>query len=280
MLILAGVTLNLALGERGIFRIANDAAKNYTEAQEKELAELEKLDNLDWLNKENEIKPIYARLYTDGTLILSGSNYVDASREIQEDYGDISKNEYYVVFNENELRIEEYALPEWISYETHTSKATNIIIYDTIQPTTMCGWFMYSPMSSIDLKNIDTSKLTDTSYTFSAMSLTNLDLSNFKTDNVTNMTGMFCESYGLTNLNLSNFKTNNVTNMFGMFVACTNLTNLDLSNFKTNNVTNMSMMFVACARLTEIYVNKDNWIVPENSTKMFDGCGTSEVTPI
>ncbi len=40
LLILAGVTINLTLGEGGIFSKAQIAAKNYTNAQERELAEL------------------------------------------------------------------------------------------------------------------------------------------------------------------------------------------------------------------------------------------------
>lgn len=40
LLILAGVTLNLTIGEHGIFRMAQQAGKNYTNAQNRELAEL------------------------------------------------------------------------------------------------------------------------------------------------------------------------------------------------------------------------------------------------
>lgn len=43
LLILAGVTLSLTLGEKGIFDIAKKAGENYTNAQEKEIADLENL---------------------------------------------------------------------------------------------------------------------------------------------------------------------------------------------------------------------------------------------
>jgi len=46
MLILAGVTINLTLGENGIFTTAQQAAKNYTDAQEQEMAELGEFTNL------------------------------------------------------------------------------------------------------------------------------------------------------------------------------------------------------------------------------------------
>ena len=54
---------------------------------------------------------------------------------------------------------------------------------------------------------------------------------------------MFCDCNKLTSLNLSNFNTNNVNDMSRMFLGCSSLTSLNLSNFNTNNVTNMSCMF-------------------------------------
>ena len=46
---------------------------------------------------------------------------------------------------------------------------------------------------------------------------------------------MFGGCSSLANLNLSNFITQNVTNMCGMFRGCSSLTNLDLSNFNIQN---------------------------------------------
>ena len=51
---------------------------------------------------------------------------------------------------------------------------------------------------------------------------------------------MFNGCSSLTNLNLSNFNTQNVTNMFCMFNGCSSLTNLNLSNFNTQNFIDMS----------------------------------------
>ena len=51
-----------------------------------------------------------------------------------------------------------------------------------------------------------------------------------------------CES--LTSVDLSNFDTENVINMRGMFFECKNLRKLDLSSFKTNKVEDMGLMFV------------------------------------
>ena len=51
---------------------------------------------------------------------------------------------------------------------------------------------------------------------------------------------MFGGCYNLRNIDLSSFKTQNVTDISGMFCDCYNLTNIDLSSFNTQNVTNMS----------------------------------------
>ena len=61
-----------------------------------------------------------------------------------------------------------------------------------------------------------------------------LDLSNFDTHNVTDMSEMFLECAGLTELNISKFDTKNVTNMHAMFKGCKNLNFLDISNFIIN----------------------------------------------
>ena len=65
---------------------------------------------------------------------------------------------------------------------------------------------------------------------YGCSSLINIDLSNFNTNNVTNMNRMFFGCSSLKNIDLSNFNTNNVTHMFGMFAGCSSLNNINLSN--------------------------------------------------
>ena len=72
-------------------------------------------------------------------------------------------------------------------------------------------------------------------------------LRELKTDNVTNMRGMFgnFNNQSLTNVDaLSNWNTSNVTNMSYMFTTCSVLANIDgLANWDTSKVTDMSWMF-------------------------------------
>ena len=81
------------------------------------------------------------------------------------------------------------------------------------------------------------------------------------------MSYMFYYCSSLTSLNLSNFNTNNVTNMSYMFYNCSSLTFLNLSNFNTNNVNNMSYMFYDCSSLNSSLNTQDKKILNEFKNK-------------
>ena len=68
-------------------------------------------------------------------------------------------------------------------------------------------------------------------------------------DKIKNMSCMFFGCSSLTNINLSNFNTNNITVMRYMFAKCLSLTNIDLSKFNTNKVIDMKGMFYGCGKL-------------------------------
>ena len=110
--------------------------------------------------------------------------------------------------------------------------------------------------------------LTITANWFDGMgALTTIEgISNLKTDNVTNMGGMFLGCSGLTSLDLRSFNTSNVTNMGSMFDGCSSLTSLDVSGFNTASVKEMSRMFNSCSSLTTLDVTNFN---TANVTSMF-----------
>ncbi len=66
---------------------------------------------------------------------------------------------------------------------------------------------------------------------------------NFNTDNVENMSGLF-EATPLTSIDLSQFNTKKVIDMSRMFADCYFLKNLDLSSFNTEQVKNMPLMLI------------------------------------
>ena len=105
----------------------------------------------------------------------------------------------------------------------------------------------------LDLSNFDTSQVTNMSSMFRGMSnLTTLNLSNFDTSQVTNMDSMLASVSNLTTIDLSSFDTSKVTDISAMFYDLSNLTTLNLSNFDTSQVTNMQDMFYGMRNLTTI----------------------------
>ena len=140
-----------------------------------------------------------------------------------------------------------------------------------------------SSLTSIDVSNFDTSKVTTMYKMFNyCEKLTSIDVSNFNTSKVTNMWGMFSECYSLTSIKgLENFNTSQVTSMNNMFSSCRSLTSLDASNFDTSQVTIMYYMFNSCRLLTSIkgLENFDTSKVT-NMNNMFNSCGklSGEIT--
>ena len=120
----------------------------------------------------------------------------------------------------------------------------------------------------------------------STKSITYIDLSNFDTSNVTDMSWMFENDSSLINIIFgSDFKTSNVQGtkenqgFAGMFQNCTALTALDLFSFDTSNVASMWYMFSGCSNLQKIYVSDkfvttglDSSKIPNSVKNLFRGC--------
>ena len=141
---------------------------------------------------------------------------------------------------------------DFIYYYTFKNKGKYIIKYrfKKLLNSTNYMFCNCKSLSSIDLSNFNTQNVTNMQSMFSyCKSLSSLDLSNFNTQNVTNMEFMFYHCNSLSSLDLSNFNTQNVTNMEFMFYHCNSLSSLDLSNFNTQNIPNMQYMFYYCNSL-------------------------------
>ena len=111
-------------------------------------------------------------------------------------------------------------------------------------------------------------------------SLQKINLSNFNTNNVTNMSYMFHDCSSLKEINLFNFSTNNVINMSYMFSKCSSLLELNLLNFNTINVKYMSEMFYGCKSLESIDLSSFNTNNVTNMSDMFSGCESLEIENI
>ena len=83
--------------------------------------------------------------------------------------------------------------------------------------------------------------------------LEDLNLSNFDTSKVTDMSGMFSGCFKLKEIyGINNFNTSNVIDMFGMFCECKSLEYLDLTNFEVGDICSTQEMFNGCYKLKEI----------------------------
>ena len=124
----------------------------------------------------------------------------------------------------------------------------------------------------IDLSNFDTSEVTNMSNMFYGMSnLTTLNVSHFNTSKVTDMSLMFHDVRNLTSLNLSNFDTSKVTDMHNMFYGMSNLTTLNVSHFNTSKVTDMSLMFHDVRNLTSLNLSNFDTSKVTDMHNMFYG---------
>lgn len=212
--------------------------------------------SLEWykidIEKNNETTA-YARLYEDGTFILSSYDYTDKEKQLIREYkcGDISAND--------------------------KKRIKNVIILDKIVVSKddyfMKHCFRDLKVKKLDLSNLDYSNVTDMSNMFEwCERLEELNLSNFNTSNVTNMVAMFYHCRNLKTLDLSSFDTSNVTNMSSMFAGCEKLEKLILSNFNTSNVKSMFSMFRNCKNLKILDLSGLNLSNVTNKVNMFSGC--------
>ena len=153
-----------------------------------------------------------------------------------------------------------------------------------------------SRVSSVDLKYLDTSELTTTSYMFTGLTnvkklnvsslntanvvdmsymfsgleiLEELTINGLNTSNVTNMSYMFYNLNLLKKLDVSSLNTSKVTNMQGMFNGLFSVTELNLSGIDTSNVTDMSYMFVGLYDIKELDVSSLNTSKVTTMQEMF-----------
>lgn len=83
------------------------------------------------------------------------------------------------------------------------------------------------------------------------------------------MSHIFYRCFEVTNLNLSNFNTVNVTDMNSMFEGCNTLLNINLSSFKTEKCKDMAYMFDECGcKMINLSIFKMGKVI--NYKRMFD----------
>ena len=145
---------------------------------------------------------------------------------------------------------------------TNLNRAFYGSLYDTIDN-----------LRFIDVSNWNTSNVTDMSYAFGKrFVLQSLDVSNWNTSKVTNISHIFENCQSIESLDVSNWNTSNVTDMSYVFSGCKKITSLDVSNWNTSKVTNMNYMFYKCSGLTSLDVSNFDTSNTSSMYYMFDYC--------
>lgn len=136
--------------------------------------------------------------------------------------------------------------------------------------------------TSLDLSNFDTSNVTDMSFMFfNCQNLKSLNLSSFNTNKVTDMGFMFYECINLKTLDISKFNTENVIDMSYMFMDCKNLKELDISSFYIGNVKILNDIFFDCKSLETLKVSSDCLQFFSDYKKfLFGNCGNVNIVPV
>lgn len=210
---------------------------------------------------DDETADVYAVLYSDGTLSFQKKKDTYPSKTVVEVYP----------FNEST----HFPTIDSVLWKNNALNVKSVEFRDKIRPVSTARWFNgFENATSINLKNLDTSRDTNMNKMFSyCKGLTKLDVSGLDTSQVTDMDAMFAVCINLTNIPVSNFNTSKVKDMHSMFDSCFKLQSLDLSMFDTSNVTDFGYMFSGDKVMSTLHLT-DNFVTEKakDISGIFNDC--------
>lgn len=210
---------------------------------------------------DDEPADVYAVLYSDGTLSFQKRKDTYPSKTVVEVYP----------FNEST----HFPTIDSVLWKNNALNVKSVEFRDKIRPVSTARWFNgFENATSINLKNLDTSRDTNMNKMFSyCKGLTKLDVSGLDTSQVTDMDAMFAVCINLTNIPVSNFNTSKVKDMHSMFDSCFKLQSLDLSMFDTSNVTDFGYMFSGDKVMSTLHLT-DNFVTEKakDISGIFNDC--------
>ena len=139
----------------------------------------------------------------------------------------------------------------------------------------MSGLFNGCSKLNFDLHRLNTSKVEDMSYMLNSWTKTTVfDLSEFDTQNVKNMQGMFagCSKLEKIIIDKNKFNTSRVKDMSYMFYGCAALYDIDFSIIKTTSVEDMRLMFAECKGFKVLDLHEIDIQIVTNIYGMFKDC--------
>jgi len=234
------------------------------------------------ININNKVNIIKGEIYINKDDINKDIRIINSFENVKRENKCVDEDDDWKYENEKEIKenIEikiNGKLIKFTYYYKFNKEGKYIIEYSFKNNLSKTCYMFYkcNNLININVTNFNTQNVTNMkSMFYECSSLKNLDLSNFNTLNVTHMSCMFSWCSSLTNIDLSNFNTQNVTDMSDMFNECSSLTNINLSNFNTQNVTNMRYMFYWCSSLTNIDLSNFNTQNVTDMSYMFSLCSS------
>ena len=185
-------------------------------------------------------------------------------------------NFYYFKLSQISLRIKGIGTKTLLSNSvTYTFKGLNFIkqIYINGNIQSKVEYSYYFNQTDNFVKLIFEDDINNCEFMFyRCTEITEINLSNFNTSQVTSMYDMFAYCSSLTSINLSNIDTSKVESINSIFAYCSSITFLNLSNFKTSNVNNMNRLFFECPLLNSLDLSNFNFSKVKNMNNMFDNC--------
>ena len=161
----------------------------------------------------------------------------------------------------------DYQIFAWFDNDTKTIKYYSEGQKIFLNSNSSKAFIGLKELHELDVSNFDTSNVNDMSRMFAYLeNIEDLDLSNFKVKNVKNMEYMFIGMTKIRNLNLDWENNSDVSNTRGMFSGLKLIKSLNLSNLDTRNVVNMSAMFENMSSLEGIQFGEK--FVTKNVTTM------------
>ena len=271
LIILATITINLAFGDNGLIKRAQQARDLYANESASELDVLNEVDEYLKEKIEKVIEPdtpvepeipytnVYVTLYEGGTLGFSNDeSKIGDLTPIADKTWNITDSTFSAEWSNGEYT----ATTPWFG---DRESVTRVVFVNEIVPKSVTALLMgCTNLTTIEgIENLNTTNVSSFAAMFDdCKSLTSIDVSNLKTNNVTNMFSMFSGDSGpmaLTEIiGLEQLDTSKVTDMGYLFSWCNELTSVDVSGFDTSNVTDMCCMFEDCTNLEIIDVSSFN----------------------
>lgn len=142
-------------------------------------------------------------------------------------------------------------------------KSVDLTNFRTDNATTLA--FLFNGSKSLEtitgIEHLNTTQVQDLTAAFQyCAALTNLDLSSWKTDNVTSVSNMFFQTTQLqTVTGMDTWNMPKLTEARALF-AYSGITKVDLSNWNPTELRDFTHVFNGCSNLTEVKI--ENWEVP------------------